>query len=206
MIKSGKEKFYLTFFAFFALAAVLIWQEIINGRLNIDSGASEVKEKNITIAAYGTRENTLKKNLENYNFAINKALEANKYFVDEDNLPDFIKEIENISDQTSNKLSLEFADNSGAAAIAQGAAKAGASGAADSYVLKLNLSGTFDNLMQFMARIESSPYYSYIDSVMIDAGSSSYGLQASSKTPSSVNLQTSLTMRVFKKQNLNGQK
>lgn len=211
MLKKEKEKFYLSIFIFLSFSVFLAWQGVIEAKNSIDYDIAQIQEKSIILSAYNIREKTLEQNLENYNFAKNKFEAINNYFVDKNsNLPEFIGQIENIATQTSNELNIEFIDNSTVpvknkdSKSAAGNAKMETSGGVENYILKMNLKGTFNNVRRFMALMEVMPYSSYIDSLLISASDQVYFKK--SQENSSVTVDAVLTVKVFKKQNYNGQK
>lgn len=196
---------------FLIFSVFLAWQGIIEAKKNIDYNIAQIQEKNIILSAYNIREKTLEQNLENYNFAKDKFEGINNYFVDKNNnLPEFIDQVEDIASQTSNEFSLEFIDNAPVPVkkkddkSAAGNAKIETSGGVENYILKMNLSGTFNNVKRFMALMETMPYYSYIDSLAINASDSS-SLKESQENSSAI-VEAVLTVKVFKKQNYDGQK
>lgn len=219
MIKNEKEKFYLIFMAFLLGGLILVWQGIIESEAAIRDSASEIKDKNLAIAAYAIRKETLARNLESYNLVKDKLEEINGYFipggenlsVDKQNLPDFIKRMEDIADATSNSLTIDFineADSAPKSAPAEkksAAAKNPSSKMNDSYALRINLKGGFDELVAFIARFESVPYYSYIDSVIINAEPSSAMGGGADKKYFSGAIRSALVIRVFKNKNFNSE-
>lgn len=214
MFGKEKEKFYLSAVIILILSAVLIWQGILKGKAAIDDNINQIKDKNISLTAYSTRETTLERNLEKYNFATDKIKEINGYFLDENNLPDFIKQIEDSADQTSNLLEIRFADKADMTASDLVTAKktssvtngASSSSAEDFYALRLDIVGSFENLERFVARMEGMPYHSYIDSMVINTGQSLNKTGSVDKNYSSVTLKTKIVLKAFKKQNFNVEK
>lgn len=208
-----KQKFYLVFTIILAIGVVLIWQGIINGRVRIDSNIYEIQDKKTTINAYSQREEALPMVSESYNSAKSKVDKFNDLFVDENSLPDFIGNLESIAAQASVSLEKSFTDDPSAKIAQKTPAPKGspvpspASKEAEGYVLRLSLKGGFAQLMNFISRLESMPYYVYIKSVSVSANTAADSGSAKIKKESSEGeLQSIMIIKVFKKQNFNGQK
>ncbi|MBU3964929.1 hypothetical protein KJ695_03160 [Patescibacteria group bacterium] len=165
-----KEKFYLSVAAIFAVCSVFAWQGIIETKKLNDYEVAKIVEKKTIIAEYGLKEKYLSKSLSNYNFAVNKIAEMRKYFVNNNDLPDFIKTLENLADKTSNSLEISFVSVPAPPADSSvGANSKKTMGEKGGFTMQLAVKGSFGNLIKFISYLESMPYYAYIDSINIGA-------------------------------------
>lgn len=166
-----KEKFYLSAAVIFFICSVFAWQGVIESKKSNDYRIAEIAEKKATIAEYGLKEKYLPNSLSNYNFAVNKIAEMRKYFVNDSDLPDFIKTLEDMADKTSNSLEISFVNNPALPADSSAGANSKKPKAEKGFTVQLNIKGSFENLNKFISYLESMPYYAYIDSINIGTDS-----------------------------------
>lgn len=216
MLNKEKEKFYLTIAAISIIGIVLLWQGVFGSKALVDDFIKKINDKKLIIAAYDFKENDFSRTLENYNFAKNKIDTLDSYFVGEENFPDFIKELELTAEQINSKFEItEIAETNPSDVTNNKEKKASAakevkkdSGKDSSYIIKVVVGGSLDHLIKFISRVESMPYYVYIDSVNINLDSgvdlNNSGLQGKKIPDGSIKAQ--LVIKVFKKQNFNDKK
>lgn len=212
-----KEKFYLTLILILVIGALLVWRGIINGQVIVDSNIEAIQDKKITIGAYDLRGVELPHALDSYSSAKKEIDKLDPLFVDDKNLPVFINDLEVVANITSNSLEKVFIDDPDAMPQ-KGSSKSNTSKASptptpkpkegDAYALRLTLNGNYKQLMNFVSKLESMHYYIYIRSISINTKvESSSGPAAGKKKQSSgENLQTTMIIKVFKKQDFNGKK
>lgn len=167
-----KEIFYFSLVAIFIVCSVFAWQGIIEMKKSNDYGIVKIAEKKATIAEYGLKEKYLPNSLSNYNFAVNKIAEMRKYFVNDNDLPDFIKTLENLADKTSNSLEISFISAPALSANPSGEANnIKTKGEKGGFTMQLAVKGSFENLIKFISHLEGMPYYAYINSINISTDS-----------------------------------
>lgn len=167
-----KEKFYLSLVAIFAVCSVFVWQGIIETKKSNDYKIIEIAGKKATIAEYGLKEKYLPNSLSNYNFAVNKIAETRKYFVNDNDLPDFIKTLEDLAYKTSNSLEISFVSAPALPADSSvGASGKKTKGEKGGFTMQLAVKGSFENLIKFTSYLGSMPYYAYVDSINISTDS-----------------------------------
>jgi len=216
MLNKEKEKFYLTIAAIFVIGIVLLWQGVLGSKALVDDFIKKINDKKLIIAAYDFKENDFTRTLENYNFTKNKIDTLSSYFVGEENFPEFIKELELTAEQINSKFEItEITETNPSDAKNNKEKKASAakeakkdSGKDGSYVIKVVVGGSLDQLVRFISKVESMPYYVYIDSVNINLDSgvdlNNNGLPGKKIPDGSIKAQ--LVIKVFKKQNFNDKK
>ncbi len=154
-----KEKFYLSLAVIFIAYSVFVWQGIIEAKESNDYKIVKIADKSATIAEYGLKEKFLPNSLSNYNFAVNKIAGMRKYFVNENDLPGFIKMLEDLADKTSNSTEISF--------IETGDKETKVEKRPSGFTLQLATKGNFIDLVKFISYLQNAPYYVYIDSVNI---------------------------------------
>lgn len=165
-----KEKFYFSLFAIFFVCLVFAWQGIIEAKKANDRKIIEIAKEKTTIAEYGLKEKYLPNSLSNYNFAVNKIAEMRKYFVNDGDLPDFIKTLENLADKTSNSLEISFVSAPALPAdLSSGSSGKKTKEEKNGFTLQLAVKGSFENLSKFVSYLGSMPYYAYVNSINISA-------------------------------------
>lgn len=167
-----KEIFYFSLVAIFIICSVFAWQGVIEMKKSNDYGIVKIAEKKATIAEYGLKEKYLPNSLSNYNFAVNKIAEMRKYFVNDSDLPDFIKTLENLADKTSNSLEISFVNAPALSANSSGEANnIKTMGEKGGFTMQLAVKGSFENIVKFISHLEGMPYYAYINSININTDS-----------------------------------
>jgi len=220
MLKNEKEKFFLSVILILIIVGFLIWQGIINVNLDINNNISEIKDKKISKDVYNLKEKSLKQELEAYNFSKTKIEGINNYFVyatdnDDTEFTTFFGQLDNIAMQSTQKeksLVIDlYQDESSVVKNKNKTSSSKDTSSAtgsidDSRLLKLTLRSNFGGLLKFISYLEAMPYYVYIESanVNIDNGARAAVEKMDKNNPinNSVNLQTVLIIKVFKKTNI----
>lgn len=168
-----KEIFYFSLVAIFIICSVFAWQGVIEMKKSNDYGIVKIAEKKATIAEYGLKEKYLPNSLSNYNFAVNKIAEMRKYFVNDNDLPDFIKTLENLADKTSNSLEISFVNAPALSADSSVGVNSKTKGQKEKggFTMQLAVKGSFENIVKFISHLEGMPYYAYINSININTDS-----------------------------------
>lgn len=219
MLKNEKTKFFLSVIVVLVIAGFLTWQGIFAINADINNNISELKDKKVSKDVYDLKGIAMEQELEAYNFSKNKIDKINNYFVyasdnDDTEFTYFFGQLDSIAMQSTQKeKSLVIDLYQSQPGTAKNTKKTSGSivssgqgsGAEDSRLLKLTLRSNFEGLLKFISYLEAMPYYVYIESVNINVDSSAGAKESLNKnTPisSSINLQSSLVIKVFRKINI----
>lgn len=211
MLKKEKEKFYAIMTVAALTGLVLIWQGIFSSRAAIGNKILEILDKKASIGAYSQREKTLSTVLNNYNSAKEKINEVNERFMSgiiSADIDKFFSELENAASETSVSLEKVFIENP---EVIKNPAKKPASKESEAQTeedkfLRLTIKGKYENLLNFIYKLEKMPYYIDIKSVNISAGIASRRDLSGEKDNSESELQGAVIIKVFKKQDINDKK
>lgn len=218
MLKNEKTKFFLSVIVILIIACFLIWQGVIGVSADINNSIGELKDKKIASDVYNLKEKSLEQELEAYNFSKNKIEKINNYFVyasdnDDTEFTSFFGQLDNIAMQSTQKektLTIDLYQSQASTAkntkktSASNGASAQDSNKEDSKLFKLTLRSNFEDLLKFISYLEAMPYYVYIESVNIniDSGAGARkNLDKDVPISDSINLQTVLIIKVFRKMN-----
>lgn len=219
MLKNEKENFFLSLFAVFLIVGFLIWQGILNINSDIQNTIADLKDKKISISVYDQRIKSLDQERESYDFSKSKMDKINNYFVyasdnDDAEFTNFFGQLDNIAMQSTQKektLTIDLYQNESSAAKdkKKPSDSKDATGKNDtkddSRLLKLTLRSNFESLMKFIANLEAMQYYIYIESVNINIDNnvrSRNKLDKDISSNNSIDLQTVLIIKVFRKTNI----
>lgn len=212
MLKKEKEKFYIIMVSTILIGVVLVWQGIFASRMAIGEKISDIMDKKAFIGAYSQREEALPMVLNNYINAKQKIDLVNERFVSGMNSIDvdkFFNELENIAADTSVSLEKVFIDNPEIVKKTvkkTSESKANELPAAEDEFLRLMIKGKYENIMSFIYKIEEMPYYIDIKSVSINSKADT-GLETmNKKNDLQEELQSTVIIKVFKKQEINDKK
>lgn len=211
MLKKEKEKFYAIMAAVLLIGLVLVWQGIFTGRMAIGNKIRQIQDKKASIGAYSQREKTLSSVLNNYNSAREKIDEVNERFVSGLNSVDvdkFFSELENAASEASVSMEKAFIENPEAVKnpVKKPAGKESEAQAEEDKFLRLAIKGRYENLLNFIYKLETMPYYIDIKSVNISAAVVSRQDMAVKNNDSENVLQSIVIIKVFKKQEINDKK
>lgn len=207
MLKNEKTKFILSIIVVLIISGFLTWQGIFVINDTINRSINELKDKKISKDVYSLKESSMEQELAAYNFSKDKIGKINNYFVyasdnDDTEFTAFFGQLDNIALQSTQKeksLNIELYQSEPVSV--RGAKKTDPSaqggGKEDSRLLRLTLKSDFEGLLKFISYIEGMPYYIYIESVSVSA--SGVKAKENSPIPSSVNLQSTIIIKVFRK-------
>lgn len=219
MLKNEKGKLFISVIVVLGIAGFLIWQGIISADIDISNSINELKDKKISLNVYNLKVKSLNQEREAYNFSKNKIEKINNYFVyasdnDDTEFTSFFGQLDSIAMQSTQKdksLVIDLYQNKPIAAKDKIKSSGSASPSSevinveDSRLLKLTLRSNFESLLKFISYIEAMPYYIYIESVNINTDSGAGTTKSLDKNipiNSSVNLQSVLIIKVFRKTNI----
>ncbi len=219
MLKNEKEKFFISVIVVLLIIGFLIWRGIVNVNAEINDKINELKDKKVSINVYSLKENLSEKEREEYDFSKDKIEKINNHFVYASNNDDadftvFFGQLDSIATQTTQKeksLSIELyqkkpiAPNDKKKSDGSNNSVPTKEEIENSRLLKLTLESNFEDLIKFISYLEELPYYIYIESVSVNMDNSA-GIREKTKkdisADSSVDLQTVLIIKVFRKTNI----
>jgi len=215
MLKNEKEKFFLSVIAILIISGLLVWQGIARVKTDIERNIGAVKNKKVSIKVYDLKKDALASEIKDYDFSKNKIEKINDYFVYADDNDDmaftsFFTRLEDLafqSTQKTNSLTIElYQSKIPAPKDKNKKASVQADQANDNRLLKLNFQGNFESLLNFISYLEAMPYYVYIESASVNADSGGAGtnkiLNKGVLADDSINLQTVLIIKIFRKTNI----
>lgn len=219
MLKNEKGKFIISIIVVLGIAGFLIWQGIISADMDISKNINELKDKKISLNVYNLKVKSMDQEREAYDFSKNKIEKINNYFVyasdnDDTEFTSFFGQLDSIAMQSTQKdksLTIDLYQNKPVAAkdktktSISASPSPEASNTEDSRLLKLTLRSNFESLLKFISYLEAMPYYIYIESASINADSgagTTRSLDKNIPTDNSVNLQSVLIIKVFRKINI----
>lgn len=220
MLKNEREKFFLSMAVVLTIAGFLAWQ-VININADIDNNINKLKDKKISEEVYSLKEKSLEQELEAYNFSKGKIEKINNYFVyasdnDDAELAYFFGQLDDIAMQSTKKEKslvidlyqsrLSAAKDGKKAVVSKDSFPQASGKEEDSRLLRLTLKSNFEGLLKFISYLEAMPYYIHIESadINIDSGAGSEKNLDKNilSTSGSVNLQSVLIIKVFRKTNI----
>ncbi len=212
MLRKEKEKFYIiTIFAVLT-GFVLVWEGIFSSRMAIGRKIFEILDKKASIGAYTQREESLPGVISNYTSTREKIEKVNERFVDGKNsveVDKFFNELENAASVASVQLEKVFIEDP--EVIKKTAKKPAASpeaalSAEDDKFLRLTIKGKYENVLDFIYKLEAMPYFIDIKSVNISTVAASWQDKKKEKDNSDNELQSVVIIKIFKKQDIDDKK
>lgn len=205
-----KKWFYIIMMVVVSIGLFLIWQGILSSRLAISNKILQIKDKQASIKAYTQREKSLSLVLDNYADAKEKIDQINQRFVSGASsieMGKFFGELENIAIESSVLLEKKFIANP---EIAKNASRKTTGKDIDSQkqleeeekFLSLITFGSYENLLNFIFKLEAIPYYIDIKSLGITTRDSSQQKLSEKKD----DLQAKIVIKILKKQDLDDKK
>lgn len=206
MAKKEKEKFYIVTIIIVLIGLILFWQGIFSSHISIENKILEILDKKVSIEAYRHKERVLSTALTDYASAKEKIDKLNERFVDGASSVEvgkFLSELENSANETSVAMEKVFIENPEVDKKADKKPSTSVPGGPqeqrDKY-LQLTVKGKYENLLRFINKLETMPYYIDIKSVDINAVVVSRQDLMKKKDSSAGELQGLIVIKVFKKE------